>query len=43
MPDNPFAANFGTPENAGTNPPNGVVINYYVKDVTDSTKASIPF
>lgn len=28
-------------KNAGTNPPNGAVINYYVKDIIDSTKASI--
>jgi photosystem II stability/assembly factor-like uncharacterized protein len=28
-------------KNAGTNPPNGSVINYYVKDAIDSTKASI--
>jgi photosystem II stability/assembly factor-like uncharacterized protein len=27
--------------NAGMNPPNGAVINYYVKDIRDSTKASI--
>jgi hypothetical protein len=36
-----FRQNFGTPRNAGTNPPNGVVVNYYVKDLNDSTKASI--
>jgi hypothetical protein len=36
-----FRQNFGTPRNAGTNPPNGIVINYYLKDVNDSTKASI--
>lgn len=29
------------PVNAGANPPNGAVINYYVKDVNDSTKASV--
>ena len=28
-------------KNAGTNPPNGSVINYYVKDIADSMKASI--
>ncbi len=28
-------------KNAGINPPVGVVINYYVKDVTDSAKVSI--
>lgn len=27
--------------NAGVNPPNGAVINYWLKNVTDSTKASI--
>jgi photosystem II stability/assembly factor-like uncharacterized protein len=36
-----FRQNFGTPRNAGANPPAGAVINYYIKDVTDSTKASI--
>ncbi len=42
MQVNPFAGNFGaTPRNAGANPPAGVVINYYAKQVTDSTKASI--
>ncbi len=29
------------PKNAGMNPPNGSVINYYLKDVTDSAKVSI--
>jgi len=29
------------PKNAGTNPPNGAVINFYVKDMQDTTKASI--
>ncbi|MEQ1675208.1 MAG: hypothetical protein ABL876_00825 [Chitinophagaceae bacterium] len=38
---NPFAGNFGTNRNAGSNPPNGAVINYYVKDLKDSTKASV--
>jgi photosystem II stability/assembly factor-like uncharacterized protein len=28
-------------KNAGINPPNGAVINYYVREVLDSTKASI--
>jgi len=28
-------------KNAGTNPPNGAVLNYYVKELTDTTKASI--
>ena len=27
--------------NAGINPPSGVILNYYVKDATDSTKATI--
>jgi hypothetical protein len=36
-----FAQNFGTPKNAGTNPPSGVVFNYYAKNVADSTKASV--
>lgn len=29
------------PVNAGVNPPNGVVIKYFLKNVTDSTKGSI--
>jgi len=34
--------NFGiTNRNAGTNPPNGTVIHYWVKDVNDSTKSFI--
>ncbi|MFL5740729.1 MAG: WD40/YVTN/BNR-like repeat-containing protein [Flavisolibacter sp.] len=41
MPGNPFAQNFGTPRNAGSNPPAGVVVNYFVKDANDSTKASV--
>ncbi len=28
-------------KNAGMNPPNGAVINYYIKDISDTTKASI--
>ena len=28
-------------KNAGMNPPNGAVINYFVKDLSDTTKASI--
>ncbi len=32
---------FGVPRNAGANPPNGVVIKYYLKQATDSLKASI--
>ncbi|MFZ1858536.1 MAG: hypothetical protein WAU29_14340 [Chitinophagaceae bacterium] len=32
----------GTPiANAGMNPPNGVVFNYYLKEITDSSKLSI--
>jgi photosystem II stability/assembly factor-like uncharacterized protein len=31
----------GDLRNAGMNPPNGTVINYYLKNVTDSTKLSI--
>ena len=41
IPAGGFRQNFGTPRNAGINPPAGVVINSYLKDVTDSTKASI--
>jgi photosystem II stability/assembly factor-like uncharacterized protein len=41
MQINPFFTNFGTPKNAGANPPAGVVINYYVKDLSDSAKASV--
>ncbi|MBI1341582.1 MAG: glycosyl hydrolase [Terrimonas sp.] len=36
-----FRFNFGIPQQAGLNPPSGAVINYYVKDITDSTKASV--
>ncbi len=36
-----FAAFMRTPVNAGANPPNGAVINYYASEVTDTTKASI--
>jgi len=36
-----FRSNFGTPVNAGENPPNGVVINYFVKEAADSVKASV--
>jgi photosystem II stability/assembly factor-like uncharacterized protein len=41
MPGNRFSQSFGTPRNAGSNPPGGVVINYFLRDVTDSTKASV--
>ncbi|MBC7903595.1 MAG: glycosyl hydrolase [Gemmatimonadaceae bacterium] len=34
-----FAGN--VPRNAGMNPPKGAVVNYYLKNVTDSTKATI--
>ena len=32
---------FGTPRNAGVNPPAGVLMNYYVKQLPDSAKGSI--
>lgn len=32
---------FFTPENAGANPPNGVVLRYYFKDLPDSAKAAL--
>lgn len=35
------AAATGSLQNAGMNPPNGVVFNYYLKDANDSTKLSI--
>ncbi|MDQ3551106.1 MAG: glycosyl hydrolase, partial [Bacteroidota bacterium] len=38
---NRFASFFGEPRNAGTNPPAGAVINYYAKNVDDSTAASV--
>jgi photosystem II stability/assembly factor-like uncharacterized protein len=42
MQGNPFTVNFGVaPRNVGTNPPAGVVFNYYLKDVPDSPKAAI--
>ncbi|HEX2608904.1 MAG TPA: hypothetical protein VHK91_16080 [Flavisolibacter sp.] len=41
MPGNPFAQSFGAPRNAGTNPPAGVLINYYVKDISDTAKAAM--
>ena len=31
---------FGVARNAGSNPPSGVVVNYFARDITDSTKAS---
>jgi photosystem II stability/assembly factor-like uncharacterized protein len=36
-----FAAFQHTPVNAGANPANGLVINYFVKEINDSTKATI--
>lgn len=36
-----FAQRFGTPANAGTNPPAGVVFNFFVPGITDSAKASV--
>jgi hypothetical protein len=33
--------NFGTPKNAGANPPSGAVFNYYLKGISDSTKATV--
>jgi flagellar hook assembly protein FlgD len=41
MMGNPYASFFGMPVNAGKNPPKGTVINYYAKNVTDTTKAKI--
>jgi hypothetical protein len=38
-----FGAAPGTNRNAGDNPVNGAVINFYVKNVLDSTKGSISF
>lgn len=39
---NAFAGNFGGQNrNAGANPPNGAVLNYYLKEVKDSTRASL--
>lgn len=40
-PDQRFAAFQRTPVNAGANPISGVLFNYYLKEITDSTKASI--
>jgi hypothetical protein len=41
MVSSPFAQNFGTPVNAGANPPSGVVLNYFVRQAGDSAKASV--
>lgn len=36
-----FRGNTGVPMNAGANPVTGPVINYYIKELTDSAKASL--
>lgn len=36
-----FAQSFGTPKNAGANPPAGAVFHYYVSRITDSAKVSV--
>jgi photosystem II stability/assembly factor-like uncharacterized protein len=36
-----FGSRSGQPANAGANPPNGAVINFYVKEAVDTTKASV--
>ncbi|HEU4473118.1 MAG TPA: hypothetical protein VFR58_18630 [Flavisolibacter sp.] len=36
-----FSRSFGTPANAGSNPPAGVVIQYFARAVADSAKAAI--
>jgi photosystem II stability/assembly factor-like uncharacterized protein len=41
IPGNRFSQSFGSPKNAGSNPPSGVVFKYYVKELQDSTKAVI--
>ncbi len=41
MQSNPFSRFFGAPRNIGANPPSGAVINFFAKEVTDSTKASV--
>jgi photosystem II stability/assembly factor-like uncharacterized protein len=41
IPGSRFAQSFGTPRNAGSNPLAGVVINYFIKNANDSTKASV--
>lgn len=33
--------NFVAPKNTGINPSNGIVVNYFLKEVNDSTKASV--
>jgi photosystem II stability/assembly factor-like uncharacterized protein len=41
IPGNRFSQSFGTPKNAGANPPSGVVFKYYVKEISDSAKATV--
>jgi photosystem II stability/assembly factor-like uncharacterized protein len=41
MAVSPFAAFFGTPKNAGANPPKGAVVNFNAPNVNDSTKGSV--
>jgi len=36
-----FGFRSGPPANAGANPPNGAIINFYVKETVDTTKASV--
>lgn len=38
---NAFTQSFGAPRNAGQNPPSGVIVNYFVREETDSLKAAI--
>ncbi|MFT3845495.1 MAG: hypothetical protein QM725_10610 [Lacibacter sp.] len=38
---NPYALRFGTPANTGENPLGGAVVRFFVKEVNDSTKASV--
>ncbi|MGV3658200.1 MAG: WD40/YVTN/BNR-like repeat-containing protein [Chitinophagaceae bacterium] len=40
VPPSRFSARQGTPANAGTNPPQGVVVHFYAPRVTDSTRAT---
>ena len=37
----PFRFFGGAPKNAGTNPPTGAVINYFIKDISDTAKSSV--
>ncbi|MDX1954132.1 MAG: hypothetical protein SFU20_01285 [Chitinophagaceae bacterium] len=36
-----FRGNFGVPAQAGANPPSGAVISYFIKEASDSAKASL--